>query len=275
MSQNIPPHDPLQELLAGAALGDLSPDELRELQTSATPLSQSVREAYELTAAALDLALTSGEQDELPSELRQKILAAAPGHLPANPVVTQAAPFTEVSGKFTGLLGGRELLAWVAVAASLLLAAFAYWQPIDRPGPSIVEKTLVAQRAELLDESATPLIQATWAAGKHPLEQPVTGDVVWSNERQEGYMRFVGLPVNNPQRQQYQLWIIDPTRDDVPIDGGVFDITTEGEVIVPIRAKLKVSDPQAFAITVEQPGGVVVSEQTNLPLLAPVASQGA
>ena len=86
---------------------------------------------------------------------------------------------------------------------------------------------------------------------------------------QQGYLRIVGLDVNNPAEQQYQLWIFDDGRPDSdPVDGGVFDVSQEGEVIVPINAKLKVFQPSLFAITIEEPGGVVVSKQERVPLLA-------
>jgi anti-sigma-K factor RskA len=85
-----------------------------------------------------------------------------------------------------------------------------------------------------------------------------------------GFMRLIGMPINDPLQEQYQLWIIDPLRDDEPVDGGVFDIAESGEVIVPIQAKLHVTKPAAFAITIEKPGGVVVSTQERLPLLAVV-----
>jgi hypothetical protein len=57
---------------------------------------------------------------------------------------------------------------------------------------------------------------------------------------------------------------------DECLDGGVFDIPTTGEVIVPINAKLQVREPFMFAITIEKPGGVVVSSRERLPLLAKV-----
>ena len=41
-----------------------------------------------------------------------------------------------------------------------------------------------------------------------------------------------------------------------------------GDVIVPIRAKLHVVDPKIFAVTVEKPGGVVVSSRDRIALLA-------
>ncbi|MEM7228940.1 MAG: anti-sigma factor, partial [Planctomycetota bacterium] len=79
-----------------------------------------------------------------------------------------------------------------------------------------------------------------------------------------------GLEANDPSVMQYQLWIFDAERSaDHPVDGGVFDIPAGGgEVIVPIDPKLAVSDATLFAITVEQPGGVVVSARERIVLLA-------
>jgi anti-sigma-K factor RskA len=83
-------------------------------------------------------------------------------------------------------------------------------------------------------------------------------------------MILSGVPVNNPTQAQYQLWIVDPKRDaDSPVDGGVFDIPSDGSpVVVPISAKLALNDPQAFVITLEQPGGVVKSKQEKVVALA-------
>jgi hypothetical protein len=83
-----------------------------------------------------------------------------------------------------------------------------------------------------------------------------------------------GLPANDPKRYQYQLWIFDADRDErFPVDGGVFDIapaTADGDVIVPIRAKLPVGRPGLFALTRERPGGVVVSDRKEIACLAKV-----
>jgi anti-sigma-K factor RskA len=97
--------------------------------------------------------------------------------------------------------------------------------------------------------------------------------VVWSDEKQAGYMRFRGLPANDPTKQTYQLWIFDETQDPkTPIDGGTFDVNADGEVIIPINAKLKARKPAMFAVTVEKPGGVVVSDRKNIVALAKVAA---
>ena len=46
---------------------------------------------------------------------------------------------------------------------------------------------------------------------------------------------------------------------------------TDGdEVIVPIRASLPVGAPLAFAVTIERPGGVVVSDRSRVVVIARV-----
>jgi hypothetical protein len=70
---------------------------------------------------------------------------------------------------------------------------------------------------------------------------------------------------------QYQLWIFDAERNEAyPVDGGVFDVLdgATDDVVVRIDPRLPVRRATAFAITVEQPGGVVVSTRERLPLLA-------
>jgi hypothetical protein len=98
--------------------------------------------------------------------------------------------------------------------------------------------------------------------------QVVAGRVVWDASRQTGWMELDGLPVNDPSREQYQLWVFDAGRDErFPVDGGVFDITP-GVTRVPIRTALPVSEATLFAVTVERPGGVVVSDRARIVRLA-------
>ncbi len=64
-------------------------------------------------------------------------------------------------------------------------------------------------------------------------------------------MLFRGLPVNIPTQEQYQLWIFAKNQSEkTPIDGGVFDITSTEEVIIPINAKSMLKMPFMFAVTV-------------------------
>ncbi|MCM2375246.1 anti-sigma factor [Aporhodopirellula aestuarii] len=262
-----------EELLAGEALGDLDADELKRLESEfAGGRPESSAELMK-AAAALDLALSVPDAEQMPDHLRQKIVFDASKHVPEHSANLANVELGSKSQRYA-TIPLRERLAWLAAAASILFA-FGIWtlrEPTIGPNQNnpIVAMDFGQAREHL--KASEDHIAIEWAPGTTPFEQPVSGDVVWSNSKQEGFMRFVGMPVNDPNTEQYQLWIIDPARDDEPIDGGVFDVTDTGEVIVPIDAKLKVLEPAAFAITIEKPGGVVVSTQERLPLLAAVAN---
>ena len=128
-------------------------------------------------------------------------------------------------------------------------------------------------REDLLRTTAG-LIKANWTVGNVKELKDISGDVVWSDSKQQGYMRFKGLPVNDKSKETYQLWIFDKTQDKAtPIDGGTFDVAANGEVVIPIDAKLKALEPGMFAITVEKPGGVVVSKREKIAALATVETK--
>lgn len=102
------------------------------------------------------------------------------------------------------------------------------------------------------------------------LSAGIAGEVVWSGERQRGYLTFTGLEANDPRHEQYQLWIVDASRDErYPVDGGVFDVPADGgPVTVPVHPALSVSEPVMFVVTRERAGGVVVSDRSRLVALA-------
>jgi hypothetical protein len=154
-------------------------------------------------------------------------------------------------------------------AAAVMVASIAWWPMPKVSGPGPFVPTLVDQRARLLNEAGDVLTVA-WAPPEDARFAGVSGDVVWSNAKQTGFLRLRGMPANNPSEKQYQLWIVDPARDKEPVDGGVFDVAAgQAEIVIPIDPKLAVRGPAAFAITLEQPGGVVVSEGPLL-VVAPV-----
>jgi anti-sigma-K factor RskA len=158
----------------------------------------------------------------------------------------------------------RVSVAWVAAAAAAGIAVTAGVGLYARRGSPA--STPVEARAALVDAGAHAL---AWAATADPAATGATGDVVWSDTSQRGYMRFVGLAANDPHSWQYQLWIFDGSRDAAfPVDGGVFDVSSTGEVVVPILAKLHVDHATLFAVTVERPGGVVVSKRERIVVTA-------
>ena len=132
----------------------------------------------------------------------------------------------------------------------------------------LTEKLPLLQKFESLiqDESDTQRLE--FASASDPYTG-LSGEVIWNDEKQEGYMSLENLAVNDPTKNQYQLWIVDPERDELPVDGGVFDITEkDGKSIIPIRNALAINKPVAFVITLEQPGGVVKSKQEIVVALA-------
>ena len=124
--------------------------------------------------------------------------------------------------------------------------------------------TPAEERAAML--SKPDALKVSLGVTKEPAAAGATGDVVWDPVKQRGFVRFVGLKPNDPQLHQYQLWIFDGQRDQrYPVDGGVFDVPADAvEMVVPIRAALQVHDPKAFAVTLEKPGGVVVSDLSHV-----------
>lgn len=155
---------------------------------------------------------------------------------------------------------------WAAAAAVLLLATLgAIPRLLDRGDASA---PAVAENLEQLPDTRSIGFDAT----DDPAAAGARGEVIWNPRRQEGYMHFSGLPINDPVEYQYQLWIFDSLQDErYPIDGGVFNIDREGEVTVEIDAKLVVVEPTLFAVTIEKPGGVVVSSRDRIVLAAAVS----
>lgn len=189
---------------------------------------------------------------------------------PAPSVATQGQPVPTTSRAVSWS-------GWAAAAAAALVAAIGWWRPLPEPQVRTVEVPVeVPARGPDLTEvrAAADLIEVPWTALEDPaVGETSGGEVLWSNQLQAGYMIFEGLAANDPSQFQYQLWIFDGNQDEAhPIDGGVFDVDAGGRAMVPIDAKLGVTRPTLFAITVEKPGGVVVSSRERLALIAPVAS---
>ena len=249
----------LEKLLADRAIFGLDTAEAEEL-ARLLESSPGAADEYDLLAANVWLA-QSRFQEAPPIALCERLVDSAPG-----------ARRVQVDSQAVQPPGWRALV--FAIAASLLIGLYLGSPQIEWPvNPTTARSALIA--------SDVGAITVAWSATEDPAAEGVSGedravsdwgDVVWSDVTQTGYMRFRGLAVNNPRQEQYQLWIFDAERDDKhPVDGGVFNITDAGEgkdQVVPIEPKLSISKAVMFAITVEKPGGVVVSDRSRLPLLA-------
>ena len=210
----------------------------------------------------------------MPAELAERILGATGASAPA---IHSLPPLRRKRRGWVNQLG------WVAAAASLLVAIGALWRRppapvapppkvVYLPAPAPPRRAPAEERADLLRDHRDA-VTLPWKATADAAARGATGEVVWSPSAQRGFMRFVGLAKNDGTRAQYQLWIFDKARDArYPVDGGVFDVSASGEVIVPITARLHISQPTLFAVTVERPGGVVVSRRERIVMTASPAS---
>lgn len=235
----------------------------------------------EHAAALLDIAVAESNPIDMPDDFAQRLksqVASYPAQhsAPAQSHQPDSYPFSPESQANNN---PSNWVPWMVAAASLLIATVSILMPRGTQPPLDLD----TQRLALIENTdADDLIQWNWISTEDSaVVGDVIGDVVWSNTLNKGYMRISGLAINDPSLEQYQLWIFDATRPtgdlpqfgeglltQRPVDGGVFDINETGEVIIEIDSKLAIQQAAAFAITVEQPGGVVVSDRSRVPLLA-------
>jgi hypothetical protein len=255
----------LIDFLSQKAIYGLSSEEEREFLALFPEWKDDF--SFDETVSAIDLA-NIGQPERLPIHLENQILDNFEQHFAPEP----QRLIEERPNERPNWLGW---FGWVAAAACALLA-FSLWTNSVQAPPTYVnvpteEITPTQLRQKLLDLDKN-VVQIKWAKGNVKELPEVDGDIVWSDEKQAGYMTFRGLPVNDPTKECYQLWIFDETQDEkTPIDGGIFDVKAAGELIVPVIAKLKVKRPKLFAVTVEKPGGVVVSKREKIPVLAKIS----
>ena len=164
----------------------------------------------------------------------------------------------------------RHALPWLIAGAALVLTVVSWWPRLAEFTPGVGVTGLVQDwRVEGAFERllAAPGVER-WAWGG--ASESGTGEFVWDPRVQRGYLRLRGFVPNDPSRAQYQFWIFDAARDErYPVDGGVFDVPAgRSEVIVPVHASRHVSRVAAFSVTVEQPGGAVVSARDKVVAFA-------
>lgn len=273
----------LIDLHTQRAVFGLDDDEMLTFETLLAEAGIGADESFDLAAAAVGL-VDLQIDEQLPQHLHARIIASADEYFAS----TAAESASVEEPEFQKVLTFEPKRSWswmgwafAAVACVALIANV--WitrvAPTEVAGPgktptTTPEKLTPEQELAQLLASQASLIKANFGVGNVKELKDVGGDVVWSDEKQIGFMRLRGLPVNDKSKETYQLWIFDKTQDKAtPIDGGTFDVDKNGEVIVPIDAKLKALGPELFAITIEKPGGVVVSKREKIAALAKVETQ--
>ncbi|BBO33398.1 anti-sigma factor [Lacipirellula parvula] len=273
MSTGPSSHDRRLELLAERALFGLSPEDQRELERLG--VDDSPVDDLALAAAALDLCLhgQAMAHETLPAPLQQRTLDAVRKTAVEDRKAMPSVVPIPVGRRVVNNAPRRDWLGWAVAAAAIAVAAFSFTRQ-----PDLREESPMELRSKLIAASKHDpgsVFQSDWTVTEDPAAKGASGKLIWSNKLQRGVMEFSGVEVNDPTKEQYQLWIFDADRPEAtPVDGGVFNIPSDTEIVlIPIDARLPIAKPTLFAITVEKPGGVVVSDRERLPLIAPVPNE--
>jgi hypothetical protein len=205
----------------------------------------------ELIEAELAAALVAAEEQPLARDLAATLIQRGQ---------SEVAPVIELATR-----RATGLPSWTGWAAA---AGIGLWAMVGRtPAPSsVADASPAAVRAALLADAG----ELAWTPGTDAAADSASGDVVWSDSAQAGVMRFRRLAANDPTKEQYQLWIFDAAGDErYPVDGGVFNVADgANETLVPIDPAIRVTRATLFVVTIERPGGVVVSDRSRVALVA-------
>jgi len=250
----------LIDLLALKSTQKLSIDEQRELN-NLLDLYHEYTEDYfhEMTALAQVSFYTQDKfnNEALPKQMRKRILHTYKTELGQSTLM-------DFINHYMRVFFYKPQYAWTLTVLMMIGLSFSM---IEFRNYDANFRYLPLKRA-VLENTAKDMIQFPWHSRSTAIES-ISGDIIWTDQGQKGFIKITGLPMNDPIQNQYQVWILDPLKYEQPVDGGVFDVTqTDKPVIIPINPKLPISKAVAFAITLEQPGGVVVSSQPLL-LTAP------
>ena len=270
----LPPPEELHELLADRALFGLD-------EQSAVRLDQLleeypwVREDYlddAVAVMAVAFEESQAESEPLPQGLAERIGTHIES-TPASKAPSVASRIPSSAGQQPNSPAGVFGWAGWLAAAAMFVVSVMLWRPVEQP---------VSNAAQLMSWGAAhpDAVRWDWAPGLANPAEGVTGYATFSPEAQEGFIMIKGLDPNDPQIEQYQLWIWDkdrepdpdnpqPLADNVhPVDGGVFNVNDRGEVVIPMKIPLRIGKPYLFAVTVERPGGVVKSDKSSVPIIA-------
>lgn len=283
MRDGAHPHDRLLELLADRAVGPLSTEEASELDAlletvgahEAESMNAGVLEAesIELAAAAADLALAPEPDEPMPVALRARLLERIGEMGGDSPVrievrsVEDTRPLGRLADARRNQQGIAGRIGWIVAMAACLALVGVTATLLRTRGAN---DTLPVATLEGFDRfvSTVGVKTAQWSDWENPERAGVEGSVAWSEAQQTGLMRFEGLPIGEPANEQYQLWIIDERGLGTRVSGAIFDADSTGATVVRIEPAIPIRNAAAFAITIEQRGGVWVSDMSRRVVIA-------
>jgi anti-sigma-K factor RskA len=259
---STPDDSSLRDLAAAYALGALSADEARAFEAYLATSPDARREVAELRETAALLAVAGPEAPPGP-ELRRRVLdavaASKTAALPQSPGVRAPA-------------ARRPMLAWVALAAAILVAVglgvrlATLTTTLAARDRTIVEqrRALSAQQQQLVKDEAT--LAALLAPGVQLVQLTKEGDpdpriqLYWDRVHNTAVLHASKLKPTPPGRT-YQLWFI---RDGKPVPSVTFDVAPAGDALLREVTVPTGGEVSAAAVTQEPTGG---SQQPTTPIL--------
>lgn len=284
----LPPEDQqlLNELLADRALVGLEESDRAKLAELLRRSGMEEDESFDLAAGIAMVAL-AGPATRPPASVYTR--AAQAGEVFAREMANgrnvMGTPAVRIADAEESYPTPRRIssawLGWMAAAACLAFAAIGWIQIFANRQSAIPTPVSLASLRDSVSK-ARDARTLSWAEWDTPEIAGVTGEVVWSESGQRGYMTFRGLPENDPAREQYQLWIVDERGLEQRVSGGIFNASAatsgwQGEVraervgdelIVEVSPRIHVGQPALFAVTIEAPGGTWVSDMKRRVVVA-------
>lgn len=270
----------LIELLSDQVIFGLDEKESAELERLKRLFPDWGKDSFESVATAISLSkLPAGES--MPEHLREKIAAQAEIFFSQDEEIVEESGATPPMSERTIIetspakTFGWNWLGWAVAVVALVALGLNIWFMQAQPTTDLAKNpTPTVTPTPTLNEQLNQLLASgdSIKASFTPKEfESFKGDVVWSNSEQKGFIRVKNLPINDKTKETYQMWIVDAAQGlKTPVSGGTFDVNENGEIIIPIDPDVLVKDPKAVAITVEKPGGVVVSKQEKVAGIAEI-----
>lgn len=264
-----------EELIALHALGTLTPEEIRLIESEWRYDPRMREEFAELSEVAAELALLLPAEAP-PAELRGRIMTKLRQHR-REKMAPLLLPFRLVRSP------------WVAWAAAVAIAVWAagLWtqrQQLDQRVTTLVlsesaaqgevatarsEKEKLAVDLAASQKHATALLAEVdslkkgFAVAKmevsllrSSLKRYEDGEVlvVWDQDKQEGVCKVARMPQVQTGKD-YQLWVICKAQVD-PVNAGVVKVDAKGAARVTFKCTRHVAEVSKFAVSLEKEGGV-------------------
>jgi hypothetical protein len=269
-------HEELREHLEAWAIGALRVPEAQEVERHLLTCQACSEIARGLSL--VPLALQAHDPVETPSSFaRARLLSTIQGTGTAGtrsssvPEATADKP-PRASAAASAKADGARIAAWLAVAASLVLAAFLGWDGVRLRG-RIAELTTelaqaraavaatesrmaILQRSADRNQSALAVLTAPDVARIDLAGQPdapqASGRAYWSRAR--GMVFSAAALPPPPSGRTYQVWVV--TSAPAPISAGLIEPDSGGRVSAVFATPPDIPQPLAVAVTLEPAGGV-------------------